>query len=368
LLLSFLSIILFIMASLQIQKRQKGKYYTLIFRVDGRRESKTLGYITRQDAARALADAETAEKQGRILKSADEIRQALNVPSNGKTTLCQLEKIYFDLRKVEIEKKAVTAYTVKRQLYSLRLFIEIIGNKELNQLTPDDLERFKAERLIKISARGSNHDLDDLKTVLRWAFKRRYLSRPVYDFVDFFRTDKRTPPVYEQQELVEIEKHLTVPMYFMAWQILKFAPMRRSELCRLTWQDIAEDFKFFRLRETKAKIERTLPIADSLKNKLLNYKELLKPAPDDLIISCHPDTLTQAFSRAEKQAGLKKAGAAVHILRHSAGYNLAAAGFSDSEISKLLGNTPEMARHYSRLADARKLETINKLYNNDITE
>jgi integrase len=121
--------------------------------------------------------------------------------------------------------------------------------------------------------------------------------------------------------------------------------MRRSEICRIQDQHVCWENPTLDILVTKNKTPRTIPLTDRAILALKKLK-LMSSHADTHLAQLKPDSITQAFDRACKKAGVK--GAVFHSPRHTACIRRAEAGLTPLQISALSGHKSlSMVMRYS---------------------
>jgi len=349
------------MASLETIKTKSGTAYRITWYENGVRHRNYLGIVSKTVAEKELVKTKKLEKIKKYSTGTERLSKEAGIIT--ALSLKEFYAVYKSNREPEIEKEIVSQAQVSRVLYSVQLLIDIVGNKLLTNLTKADLEEFKKMRLSAISPEGTNKDLANLKTALRYCYQNEYIATPFYDRVEAYKVIEKLPPYLTPAEVDEVELFVYPDLSTFAYKIFKFTGIRRGAMVRIRWKDIIEDYKYFHLKKTKTKAERKVPIHDKLKVILMERRKQIRPKSTDLLVPYHPDTITRHFSRAMKDAGIEKDRIAVHVLRHSLGFYLGSIGTPLHIIAQILGHkTLYMAKKYSQIADVQGFETVNKLY------
>lgn len=103
--------------------------------------------------------------------------------------------------------------------------------------------------------------------------------------------------------LAELEKP-----YTDAVLLLLETAMRRSELCRLKWQDVSLHKRTAKVRDTKNGEDRTIPLSHIAVQIIAT-----QPQAGDTVFDIKPDSLTHALSNAAKRASIRN----LHLARPS---------------------------------------------------
>lgn len=225
-----------------------------------------------------------------------------------------------------------------------------------------DIEDYAAMHRVR---RGVNKELCFLRVVFRWAYKNDLITTPVFDKVTMLKSSMPIPDVLSKEEdraFYKAIRSIGDRTFRLAYWILKYTGLRRSELVALRWRDIDIRNGYIKLTQTKNMDEEILPIHHRLLRVL---RWIRREKASNKVIPYKKDRLTRNFRRAMTMAGLKKK-SPMHILRHSLGARIIEHDLSDDgervaqEI--LRHKTRSMTRHYTRIAKEGlkgKLSEIN---------
>ena len=229
---------------------------------------------------------------------------------------------------MEARKNDVAPDTLKRNGYSMKLFMEVVGeDMPISNLKSSLIDQFKRvrfeqaiEKYIQLDRkldedkikRGINKELENVRTVLRAGVDKEFISIDQIPKIERYRVDRQRLPKYlDDSEIIEIANNLTGETKLAFW-IIRYTAARRSEVARKTlnddrglkWSDI--DWMRNKVRLYAKKKERLVPLHPTLRKLLLERKAELGESwhPDDHIIHYVRDTLTEYFKRAMEKAGI----------------------------------------------------------------
>jgi integrase len=254
-----------------------------------------------------------------------------------------------------------------------------LGRIILTQLKPEHLQGYYAQELTSgrlkgnggLSAQTVNHHHRVLSEALNHAVKWGLAIRNVASAVDPPRPFKREMATIQAEGIIrlleearKLEKGSSIPYYTIFYTALHTG-MRRGELLALRWSDIELELMTISvnrslqvlkdgtkiIREPKTpKARRLISMTPSLALQLREHKEsqsalrLLNNNPvqiDDLIFSdlegqpINPNTVTPAFNKIAKRAGLK---IRLHDLRHTHATLMLKSGVHPKIVSERLGH------------------------------
>nr|NIR48293.1 tyrosine-type recombinase/integrase [candidate division KSB1 bacterium]NIR71514.1 tyrosine-type recombinase/integrase [candidate division KSB1 bacterium]NIS27950.1 tyrosine-type recombinase/integrase [candidate division KSB1 bacterium]NIT74827.1 tyrosine-type recombinase/integrase [candidate division KSB1 bacterium]NIU28607.1 tyrosine-type recombinase/integrase [candidate division KSB1 bacterium] len=307
--------------------------WQLQFYLDGKRRYKQFSPKTPKSvvlAEKKRIEAELALHKAGVKKFAEKTERVDSI------TLRELtEKVH------EARQNEVSDDTLKRNLYAMKVFMEVVGADMLvSNLKSDHIDQFKKARYEIASneyerkgwkfegdkiKRGINKDLENVRSVFRVAAQKGMISESMVPKIERYKIDKvRVPKYLNDEEIIAIANQLEGEARLAFW-IIRYTGARRGEIARksldedrgLKWKHV--DWMGNKVRLYGKKKERLVTLHPKLRTILLDRKAELGNSfdPEDHIIHFVRDTLTEYFSRAMKKAGINKTGA-VHILRHTA--------------------------------------------------
>ncbi len=284
-----------------------------------------------------------------------------------KLTLEKLLQIYTEKRKIEVP--------TWRQEISLKLLIDFlsasypinrIDHKQINNFHDWLLEKRQngkqlTHELEQRLRRGVNNELRLLRTVFKWAFKEEYINQDIFQKVTFLKADEVSIEIFTESELDQFYKALTNDHQRLAFKLILYTGMRRSEAIRLEWNDIDFENDIVTIKRAKSGKKRLVPLDPELKKYLSKFRINNGRV---LMEYSHKDSISVSFKRAIKRAGLKKRNP-VHILRHQFGFSIISANPTDSQerlAQELLGHSDrKMTRHYTKLAIENLKKQLSKI-------
>ena len=120
--------------------------------------------------------------------------------------------------------------------------------------------------------------------------------------------------------------------------------MRRGEIAAMRWEHLDRKARVLLIPETKNGTPRRIPLSRAAVTVL----DALPHCPDGQVWSMRPDSISQAFERVCKAAGIT--GLTFHDLRHEAASRLSEKGFGAMEVAAITGHkTWQMVKRYTQL-------------------
>jgi integrase len=312
------------------------------------------------------------------------------IPEAGINLRMTLEQ-FFNKVMEKREADNFSRWTLKRNRKSFELFMQVVGEyTPIANISDNELDNFKRERKKQIErfyqkiekpidniriTKGINKDLTNIKALFNYGVEKKIITKDQNPTINKIKIDShQEPDYYTDDELDKISEHLGGD-FLLAFEILLYTGARRQEAVRqrldddrgIKWKDINWMENKLTLygkgRRGRGGVIRTIPMADQLRNALLEKFQRTSPKPEDFVIDFIGDTITAKFAEARKKAGVKKAGA-VHVLRHTFCTTLAKNGVPIHVIMRLAGHRQlETSKIYVHLADGMKEDAIEKAFN-----
>ena len=240
-----------------------------------------------------------------------------------------------------------------------RLLRDPISKQRLSDLTSAVIANFR-DRRMQDGIRAAQYDLILIRHAIdigrrEWGIKLPY--NPVND-VRIPNGIRRRERRLEAGEWDALQKASEVCVNPLTWPAVQFAvatAMRRSEILKLSWQDIDLKNRLALLHNTKNGNARSVPLSDSaiaIIDTLPQNTPHLFPVSDD--------ALRQSWERLVKRAEIKNL--RFHDLRHEAISRFFEAGLSIPEVAMISGHKDyRVLFRYTHLRPAdlvRKISTL----------
>jgi site-specific recombinase XerD len=234
--------------------------------------------------------------------------------------------------------------------------LQLLKNKPINDLTPNDLKRYLVYCYEKLGL--TENSLHSRINAIKFYYEQ-VLRREKF-FWEIPRPKKpiQLPKVLNESELVKLfnslpnKKHKA--MLFTAYS----AGLRVSEIVALKIRDIDSKRMQIFIQRAKGKKDRVVNLSPVLLDILRSYIKEYKPRPVEYLFEseqtgkAYPSrTVQQIFRNAKDKSGIKKA-VGIHSLRHSFATHLLEKGTDIRYIKDLLGHfnikTTERYLHVSK--------------------
>ena len=238
---------------------------------------------------------------------------------------------------INIKAQEVADATVDKYRQSIQRFIDIIGDKELNEYTFLDVERFKfLEKQKGVKNSTVNIWLRHIKAVFNYAVNTGELKNPI--LVKQFRELER--PVREIPKSTITKLLNTADEKFRDLLLVAFnTGMRRGELFYLKCENIDFEKGIITLypEQTKVKRVRYIPVSNLVLEILEKHCKGKRKDQRVFNFLKNPNSISNRFKRLKKKAGIKKV--RFHDIRHTYALALVKNGFDISEIQQILGHS-----------------------------
>ena len=341
---------------------QRGSIYYIDFNVNGRRIREAIG-TNRKLAETVLAKRLTEIAENRFL----DIRKA--------------EKILFEVFADEFIR--LHSKPNKRSWHcdesNLKALSPFFKGKYLYEITAQDIEQFKSERIKSVKPATVNRELATLKTMLNKAVAWGKLEKSPAASVKFLREPSGR---LRYLEIAEINKLITAapdrirPIIILA----VYTGMRRGEILNLKWTNIDFQRGIIRITSTKNDEVKIVPMNATVKQTLMRIRR----HPASPFVFCEKDgQLVKDFRKSFAQL-LKDCGIIdfhFHDLRHTYASQLVMSGIDINTTRELLGHkdlrmtlryahlSPDYKRHAVDILDARiNLKSGTNLAQSQVSE
>ena len=254
----------------------------------------------------------------------------------------------------------------KPDTYRLQTLCSYFKNVDLRNLTPLDIERFRAFRLKKGNSKSTvNRYLQLMGKMFNLAMEEGYLeenpARKVKPFSEKDTQKERILTEAEEEKLMQNCSSNLKPIITVALN----TGMRRAEILGLTWNQVDLEARMIKVERTKSGRVRYMPINDDLFKQILKLKSDNGQSP---FVFLNPETkrpfldMKTPFKRACRISGIE--GMRFHDLRHTFASRLVANGIDVETVRDLLGHHSILVtQRYVHSTDERKrkaVEILNK--------
>ena len=275
--------------------------------------------------------------------------------TNAKITLGELASWYLTLPEV----KAKASYDRDKEF--IRHLTRILGESiKISEITPGQVESYQSFPLAEPSARRIgknttpctiNKEVRCLKNILNRAVRHGKIeSNPVRDVKSLPENNVRQKVLTQEEfeRLLSCCPPQTAPVVLMAF----YTAMRKSEIVKLTWDEVDLEQGFVRLapERTKTHVRRSIPLHPRVLDMLKAMPRGLRTKRVFLFDGKPVDEIKRSYKTACKKAGLEDF--TFHDLRHCAINNLRLAGNDYFRIMAISGHkTTSVFKRYNLVTE-----------------
>lgn len=300
----------------------------------------------------------------------------------GKAGTVDNSPLFMDLAVEYLKAKTSTMAKASRVDLETKLngvILPRIGQIRGMAITPEVLDRYMAIRLKKVKRTTVHRDLSDIRAILRWSVKRKYISHNPMDGFEFPDRDDDIiePPTVEEVQL--ILKHAS-PHLFRAIVLAYHTGLRPGEveLLRLTWEQVnlVSGHIVIKSAEKGGLKRRTVPIMDDRFRALLQQWldediEAKKTRRDPVVTyKGRPiQSLDSAWNAAKRRAQITRR-MRPYDLRHSFATKLLDNGADLKHVSLLLGHksvqqTVDTYQHTSKRLTEEAVQKLPSIFDTE---
>lgn len=242
--------------------------------------------------------------------------------------------------------------TINTYTDALTLFLRFMTNKQISQITNDDIISFNNEYILAKHLSGSfqNQVVNAIKLLLKITenkgVKVENIHRP--------KRARILPNVFSKEEIRLILSSPTNLKHRAMLSLIYSCGLRRGELLNLKLTDIDSKRNLIIVRQAKGKKDRIVPLSEKVTVILREYYLAFKPKTwlfeGQTNDKYSEESLAKVFKNALYKANIQKP-ATLHWLRHSYATHLLENGTDLRYIQEILGHrsskTTEIYTHVS---------------------
>jgi len=337
-----------------VQLRKRGKYWSVDYRVGGKRIRKALGTTNKKLANR--------------IKEEIEKELTLNGHDIVEPEKCSLEE--FSNRYFDEATRFKRPHTLVNEEVFLRQFREWLGERNLDEIKRGDIEDYQ-KHLIDLGYKRTtvNDKIKHISAIFGYAVKWGLLRENPCKGVSYLKVEKNPPKfltVEQTAKVLNVAEKKGKDIY-LVFALGIYAGLRKNEIVNLRWEWI--DFSGERITlqnyndfVLKNKESRTIPLNKKLAKILEPYGEaegyIFNPKKEQPSKYKYRFEFKKSFQNVAAEAGVEWC--TPHTLRHTFASQLVMAGVSIYKVSKWLGHSDvRTTTIYSHLAPSD--EDINRI-------
>jgi len=304
----------------------------------------------------------TQAKQQEAIYKTDLLKGAMKSRHSKCYSFAEWGAKYLELEEVRVLR------SYRDRVHAVRLqLIPFFGKKPLNEVLPEDVEAYRAQRMRRDGRRPSlgtiNNDHIILKHVFSVAERRGLVTVNPAKKVPIPDANNERDRVLTEDEwhrLYEVAASHIQPILLIAYRL---GP-RLGEIMKLTWDRVDLQRGFIKLRgvDTKTKEPRLVPLTEDTRKCLAELAKVRSLTTNRVFLynGKSIDEIKHAFKTALKRAGIEDF--RFHDLRHCAATNLRRAGVDTVTAMKIVGHKSEkMHRRYNSVNEDDLLQAIAKI-------
>ena len=258
----------------------------------------------------------------------------------------------------EEHRPGVSKWTLKKDLLSLKLLREAVGDLQMRAITQTRIDQFKNVCLArKAKPQTVNGYLRHIKGALSYAIEDNIIDKKPK--VKMIREDKTAlaERIISPDNLKAIIEaaHEKDPAFARFLTLALWTGGRRREVLGMAWQDVDLDGQRVLFTKTKGKQDRRVPLLPAALVALEPHKKDI----GRVFPNWHPDTASKWFHSVAASVGVK---ARLHDLRHSVATYMLASGIPVQVVKEILGHahlsTTLLYSHNLDEATAREMQKL----------
>jgi integrase/recombinase XerD len=242
--------------------------------------------------------------------------------------------------------------TIRSYHNDLHHFIGFLVEKynymlDLEEVTTEDIEAYLYHLNVDKGYTPSSRKrkLAVIRSLFRYCEKKKLCSVNPSVHVESVRLDHRERVFLTEQEVERVAAQIEHTLIRLVIVTLYYTGMRISECLSLKLSDVDFNKNVIKVKMSKGRKDRPLPMNERLKEKLQHYVEHERPYSKHDLFFCTPNSgklnrnyVNKILSMALDELGMSQEITA-HTFRHSFASNLLQKGAHIVHIQKLLGHT-----------------------------
>lgn len=253
--------------------------------------------------------------------------------------------------------------TIKSYTEALRIFLRYHNNKNVQEITQDDITNFNLGYIIKnnYSASYQNQVINGIKHF----FDRFQNLNLNIDDIERPKKQFKLPSVLSLEEIQRLLNSIGNIKHKTMLTLIYSCGLRSGELLNLNVRDVDSNRMIIHIHQAKGKKDRMVPLAPSALELLRKY--YLQFKPKEMLFT---GVNGAKYSRTSLQAVLKKAlklakihkKCTLHTLRHSYATHLLESGVNLRYIQEILGhNSPKTTQIYTHVSSEESRKVASPL-------
>jgi len=322
---------------------KKNNNWYIDYYVNGRRKRESIG------PSKELAKKVLQKRKVQIAEN-----KYLDVKRNDRIPFSEMAKLYLEVYSKPNKRSSW------RDEISVKHLQSFFGRRNLHEITPLDVEKYKKKRVDEVSPATVNRETTCLKHILNKANEWGKIESNPIASVKLFKVREGRVRYLEKEEITRLID--ACPDYIKPIVIVALnTGMRKGEIFNLKWNDIDFRKRIIYVLETKNNEVRKIPMNDITFRTLLQVRK--NPHSPCVFCKSHGEPykdIRGGFRTALGRAGIREF--RFHDLRHTFASHLVMAGVDLKTVQELLGHkTFAMTLRYSHLSPDHKRQAMDLL-------
>jgi len=261
---------------------------------------------------------------------------------------------------LELHSKPNNKSWVKSDLQNIKALKLYFTGKNLYEITPLLVDKFKTHRIKEVAPATVNRNLACLKSMFNKAIEWGKAKENPVKKIKLFKENNKRLRYLEKEEIAKLLASCNgrvKPIVVVALN----TGMRRGEILGLKWKDLDFRRNLIYLYNTKNGEKREVPMNEQVKTALIRVGK----HPESPYVFCKANAepckdIRKSFFTALKKAGI--IGFRFHDMRHTFASHLVMSGIDLNTVRDLLGHKSlEMTLRYAHLSPNHKQRAVNVL-------
>ena len=323
---------------------RRGQSWCVGFTVNGRRVRETVG-PNKKIAERVLSLRMTQVLENRYF------------PPNR-----QLGRMPFkDFAQMYLEREGALLKSIRTERNRVLAWAREFGNRPLGQITREEIEAWRRERMTTSRPATINRDLSRLRRMFSLAVEWGLLEESPMQGIKFLRENNARTRYLSLEECQRLIASCMAPHIRAMVSVALHSGMRLGEILNLRWYDLDFSSGFILVRDSKNGESRHVPMDATLFALFRAYPH--RPSTDLVFSSSsggHIVDVRTGFLNSCKRAGLIDLH--FHDLRHTFASQFVMSGGDLYILKEILGHKSiTMTQRYAHLSPTYKIKAIDRM-------
>lgn len=265
-----------------------------------------------------------------------------------------------------LKSKRYAASTISTYIDSLQTFLRYFENKQINEISNDDLIVFNNEYILAnhFSASYQNQIVNSVKLFFRTIENKKLLP----ELIHRPKRPKLLPNVLSKEEVKLILQALSNIKHKAMLSLIYSCGLRRGELLHLKLTDIDSKRGLVIIRQSKGRKDRVAPLSDKILELLRDYFMAYKPhvwlfEGQDKLHQYDERSLASVLKQALEKSKINKP-VTLHWLRHSYATHLLENGTDLRYIQEILGHSSSRTTEIYTHVSNKNIQRITSPFDN----